>query len=78
MPSLYGEREIDLVLNENTSPELRSLHASYGDVLTMMAVSARALEQDGLRAEATALRERRKALDCEFALAMRKRAAGGV
>lgn len=70
-----GNREIDRVLEANQSPATRMLHAGYGDVLTMMGVTARQLESVGLTAEALDLRARRTALDRDFAKLMTDHAA---
>jgi hypothetical protein len=70
-----GDREIDHVLEANQSPALRMLHAGYGDVLTMLSVTAREFETCGLTEQARDLRERKAQLDAEFAKAMRVRAA---
>jgi len=65
-----GDREIDRVLDANQSPALRTLHAGYGDVLTMLTVTAREFEACGMTAEARDLRERKAKLDVEFAQRM--------
>ena len=70
-----GDREIDHVLDANQSAEMRTLHAGYGDVLTMMDVTARELTYRGLAEDAADLRARRSKLDAEFSQRMRARAA---
>jgi hypothetical protein len=70
-----GDREIDHVLDANQSVPLRMLHAGYGDVLTMLTVTAREFETCGLTEQARDLRERKTRLDAEFAQRMRDYAA---
>ena len=75
---LYGDREIDLVLEQNECPELRKLHEGYNGILQMIGVWAREFERQGLTIEAQKERERRAELDHEYAEAMKRRAAGGT